>query len=111
MAVDVSALAKLGKVAGVPGIALGVTAMVLGMIAEASGVLPEEWRGPVLIVIVLGAIGLGVLALLGWLCASAQVGHSEGADAPVNNTDKSKSTGSQVGTTKGDRSPVNNVRA
>jgi hypothetical protein len=62
---DVSQLAKLGKVAGVPGIALGAVVLLLGAVLAAANVLPEGWRGPVMVVVVVGVVLLGVLAVRG----------------------------------------------
>jgi hypothetical protein len=55
---DLSQLPKLGKVAGVPGIALG-TVMLLGAVLAATNVLPDGWRGPVMVVVVVGVVFAG----------------------------------------------------
>jgi hypothetical protein len=72
-------------VGGVPGIALGAAVLVLGAVLGLTNAVPEAWRGPLLLVAALGAIGFGVLVLRG---------------------------GSQVADTKGDRSrPAMRARA
>jgi hypothetical protein len=78
---DLSQLSKLGKVGGVPGIALGAAVLVLGAVLGLTNAVPEAWRGPLLLVAALGAIAFGVLVLRG---------------------------GSQVAETKGDRSQARN---
>lgn len=112
---DLSQLPKLGKVAGVPGIALGVAVLLLGAVVEASGVLPDTWRGPVLLIIVLGAVLLGVLGLLTWsrsTSVGAQIARTKGDKSPAINLDKTKAKagGSQRARTTGASSPASNVR-
>jgi hypothetical protein len=63
---DLSQLSTLGKVAGVPGIALGAAVLLLGVVLAATNVLPEGWRGPVTVGVVMGVALLGVLAIRGW---------------------------------------------
>ncbi len=63
---DLSQLSRLGKVAGVPGIALGAVVLVLGAVLAATNTVPEGWRGPLLIVIAVGVVLLGTLAVRGW---------------------------------------------
>jgi len=78
---DLSQLPKLGKVAGVPGIALGAVVLLLGAVLAATNVLPEGWRGPVMVVVVVGVVLLGVLAVRGWARgnrADAQIAITQG---------------------------------
>ncbi len=110
---DIAQLSGLGKVAGVPGIALGVAALVLGAVVEAAGVLPEAWRGPVFVVLVLGAVFLGGLALFGWVRstrAGPQIARTEGDGSPALNVDRTRTGGIQTASTRGGRSPAINVR-
>ena len=44
--VDISQLPKLGKIAGVPGIALGVVVLLLGAVVAAVDILPQAARPP-----------------------------------------------------------------
>lgn len=55
---DLSQLEDLGKVGGVPGIAIGAAVLVLGAVLA----LP----GPLLAVLASGALGLRALAMVGW---------------------------------------------
>jgi hypothetical protein len=80
--VDLSELSKLGKVAGVPGIALGVVACIVVTIVAATETLSDPWRGPIVMVLVIGAILLVGLTLVVWSSGrtSAQVDrHRAGA--------------------------------
>jgi len=111
--VDISQLPKLGKIAGVPGIALGVVVLLLGAVVAAAGVLPEGWRGPVIVVIIVGTMLLGVLAVLGWARGTrggAQVARTERDHSAASNLDKTKTGGSQRASTAGENSPASNVR-
>ena len=111
--VDFSLLRWLGKTAGVPGIALGVVVLLLGAVVAAIGILPEGWRGPVAVVVIVGAVLLGVLAVLGWARGTrggAQVAHTEGDHSAASNLDRTKTGGSQHASTKGANSPASNVR-
>ena len=111
--VDISQLPKLGKIAGVPGIALGVVVLLLGAVVAAVGILPEGWRGPVAVVVIVGAVLLGVLAVLGWARGTrggALVARTEGDYSAASNLDRTKAGGSQHASTKGANSPASNVR-
>ena len=113
MRMDISLLPKLGKIAGVPGIALGVVVLLLGAVLAAVGILPEGWRGPVVVVVIVGAVLLGVLAVLGWARGTrggAQVARTEGDHSAASNLDETKSGGSQDASTKGVNSPASNIR-
>ncbi len=107
---DLSPLEKLGKVAGVPGIALGVAALLLGAVLEGAGALPEAWRGPVLALIVAGAVGLGVLGIWAWARRGAQIARTTGDRSAAVILDKTKTGGSQTAGTKGADSPAIVVR-
>ena len=113
MRVDISQLPKLGKIAGVPGIALGVVVLLLGAVVAAVDILPEGWRGPVAVVVIVGAVLLGVLAVLGWARGTrggAQVARTEGDRSDASNLDETKSNGSQHASTEGEDSPACNKR-
>ena len=60
---DLSQLSSLGKVGGVPGIALGAAVLVLGAVLGLTNSVPEAWRGPLLLVAAVGAIAFGVMVL------------------------------------------------
>jgi hypothetical protein len=110
---DLSQLPKLGKVAGVPGIALGVVVLVLGAVVAAANMLPEGWRGPVMVIVALGVVLLGVLTIRGWARgnrADAQIADTQGDRSPATNLDKSKTGGSQHASTAGVNSPAKNIR-
>jgi hypothetical protein len=64
---DLSGLAKLGKIGGITGIGLGMAVLLFGDILKGIGVLPENWRGPVVVLIILIAVALAGGALAGWL--------------------------------------------
>ena len=110
---DISQLTKLGKIAGVPGIALGVVVLLLGAVVAAVGILPEGWRGPVMVVVIVGAVLLGVLGVLGWARGTrggAQVARTEGDHSTAQNRDKTKTGGSQNASATGAYSTAINER-
>jgi hypothetical protein len=110
---DLSQLPKLGKVAGVPGIALGAVVLLLGAVLAATNVLPMGWRGPVMVVVVVGVVLLGVLAVRGWARgnrADAQIAITQGDRSAASNLDKTKTGGSQLASSRGTNSPASNVR-
>jgi hypothetical protein len=111
---DISDLSKLAEAAGVPGVALGVTALVLLAVANKADVLPKTWRGPVFIVIAAGAALLGVLTIVGFTANSrspgAQIAHTKGDHSAASNRDESKTGGAQDARTEGAGSPATNIR-
>jgi O-antigen ligase len=100
---DVSRLSGLGKVGGVPGIAIGAVVLVIGAVLALTDTLPEAWRGPLLVLTVLGALGLGALALVGWTRGREQVARADGPGSEARNKDSSKTGGRQeaIATGKG----------
>ena len=110
---DVSQLSKLGKVGGVPGIALGSAVLVLGAVLGLTDAIPEAWRGPLLVLVALGAVGFAALALAGWIRGSRagdQVARTEDDRSQACNEDASKGSGRQEATTSGKDSPATNIR-
>ena len=110
---DLLQLSRLGKVGGVPGIALGGAVLVLGTVLGLTNAIPEAWRGPLLLAVVLGAVGFTVLALIGWMRGSRvgdQVARAEGDRSAARNEDASKGGGRQEATTRGKDSPATNIR-
>jgi len=110
---DLSQLSKLGKVGGVPGIALGAVVLVLGGVLAATGVLPDGWRGPMLTLVAIGILALGALVMVGWMRgarAGAQVARTEGNASAARNEDASRTGGAQEATTRGKNSPATNIR-
>jgi len=104
-------LASLAKLGGVPAAALGVAAIVFEAIPGALGFVPEHWRGPVLVVTILGAVILGSGALLAWVIDRRrieQVGETRADRSPVENQNLTKRGGRQYGRTQGKDSPVKN---
>jgi MFS family permease len=110
---DISPLEKLGKVAGVPGIAIGAFVLVVGGVLAATDALPAGWRGPVIVLVVIGALLLGLLALAGWMRAAragAQVARTRGDDSAARNEDASRTGGRQEAVTRGNNAPATNIR-
>ena len=110
---ELSGLAKLGKIGGIAGIGLGVAVLLFGDILKGIGVLPENWRGPVVVLIILSVATLAGGALAGWLLrqrGSAQIAKTEGNNAEARNENASKDGARQEATTKGDNSPAINIR-
>ena len=107
-------LSELGKVGGIPGVALGAAVLVLGAVLGLTDAIPEAWRGPLLILVVLGAVSLAMLALAGWMRSSragAQTAISKGGRSEARNEDSSgRGGGRQEATTRGNDSPAINVR-
>jgi hypothetical protein len=106
---DISQLPKLGKVAGVPGIALGAVVLLIGAVLAATGALPEGWRGPVAIAVVVGIILLAAITIRAYR-ADAQIASTGGDRSPASNVDKSKTGGRQHASTTGANSPASNLR-
>lgn len=110
---DLPNLFNLGKVGGVPGIALGGAVLVLSAVLGLTNAIPEAWRGPLLVAVALGAVGFAVLALAGWIRAGRagdQVARAEGDRSAARNEDASKRGARQEATTRGKDSPATNIR-
>jgi tetratricopeptide (TPR) repeat protein len=91
------------------GIALGAVVLVIGAVLAATGALPEGWRGPVTVVVVVGVILLAAITIRAYR-ADAQIASTRGDRSRVSNVDKSKTGGPQHATTTGDNSPAINVQ-
>jgi hypothetical protein len=63
---DLSALASLGKVAGLGGIAIGVVALLVRPIIDRASSAPAAQRAPLLRFAAMGAFGIGALGIA-WL--------------------------------------------
>jgi hypothetical protein len=102
---DLSRLTDVGKVAGVPGVAIAAAVLIIGAVLGLTDVLPEPWRGPLLTVVVIGALGLGALAVVGWMRGRTQIARAEGEESEAGNKDRSKTGGRQeaIATGKGGR--------
>jgi hypothetical protein len=109
---DFSQLAKLGKVAGVAGIALGGFVLVARAVINESGTVPEAWRGPIFLIVAIGAVTVAVAAVLVWGGGrpGAQIARTAGDDSPAINKDKTKTGGRQSARTSGRKSPAINER-
>ena len=110
---DLSQLSSLGKVGGVPGIALGAAVLVLGAVLGLTDAVPIAWRGPLLLVIALGAVAFALLALSGWIRASRggdQLAQTQGDRSAARNEDAGKGGAHQKATTQGKNSPATNIR-
>lgn len=108
---DNLSLSKLGKVGGVPGIALGGAVIVLGAVLGLTDAIPEVWRGPLLFLVAIGAVGFALVALVGWSRGSqpgSQVAHTEGDNSPAFNEDIGKGRASQEAKTRGKNSAAIN---
>lgn len=111
---DLSQLSRLGKAGGVPGIALGAAVMVLGAVLGLTDAIPAAWRGPLLLVVALGAVVFGVLAVAGWIRSSRggdQNANTEGDRSEARNEDASRGGARQQATTRGKDSPATNIRS
>ena len=110
---DLSQLSRLGKVGGVPGIALGSTVLVLSAVLGLTDTISDAWRAPLLLVIVLGVIAFVMVALAGWIRstrAGGQVARTGGDRSAARNEDASSSGARQEATTRGKDSPATNIR-
>lgn len=110
---DLSQLSGLGKVGGVPGIALGAAVLVLGTVLGLTDDIPVAWRGWLLLVVVLGAIAFCGLALAGWIRGTRggpQIAATEGDRSEARNEDAGKDGARQQATTRGKNSPAVNIR-
>lgn len=68
---DLGALASLGKVAGLGGIAVGVVLLLVRPIIDKSKSLPLAQRAPLLRLIAAGAFGIGALGIIAWWSANS----------------------------------------
>jgi hypothetical protein len=64
LAVDLSSLAPLGKVAGLGGIAIGVVVLLVRPIIDRVSSVPAAERAPMLRFVAMGAFGIGALGRL-----------------------------------------------
>jgi hypothetical protein len=103
----------LGKVGGVPGIALGAAVLVLGAVLGLTDLVPEAWRGPLFLVVVAGVVAFGGLALAGWIRGGRggdQIAATEGDRSGARNEDASRGGARQEARTRGKDSPATNIR-
>lgn len=107
---DLSQLPKLGKVGGVPAIALGALVLILSAVLGVTDAIPLGWRGPLILAVAVGALGVAGLALVGWMGAREQVAATAGDRSEARNEDASKEGGRQEATTRGKDSPAVNIR-
>ncbi len=110
---ELSGLAKLGRICGLPGLGLGVVLFIFGDSLKNLGLLPENWRGPVVTLIIVSVTLLATGALGGWLLrqrGSAQIAKTEGDNAEARNDNASKDGARQEATTKGNNAPAINIR-
>jgi hypothetical protein len=75
----------------------------------ATDALPDGWRGPVAIAVVLGVILMAALTIRSYR-ADAQIASTRGDRSPAKNVDKTKAGGAQHASTTGTNSPASNVR-
>ena len=85
-----------------PGIALGAVVSVLGAVLLLTNAVPEAWRGPLLLLVALGVIGLGVLVLYGGNQNAETKGDCSGA------FNESSRGARQQATTRGKNAPAVN---
>jgi hypothetical protein len=106
---DLSALASLGKVAGLGGIALGVVALLVRPVIDRTSGVPAAQRAPLLRLVAMGAFGIGALGIVAWLVSGlsgAPNGNTIGTGAQSTTV-----TGASGGVTAGGNvvgSPVTN---
>lgn len=105
---DLSILEKLGKIGGVPAIAIGaVTVMVdvgIGKIDQ----VPDSWRAPLLLAVTV--VGMGSAVWVGRRRGGDQVARTQGDDSSARNENPSKDGARQIAETKGKNSPAVNIR-
>jgi hypothetical protein len=70
MAIDLSSLAELGKVAGVAGVAIGMIVLIARPMIERTKDLPRAERAPTFRLIAVGAFTIGGLGIFAWLIAT-----------------------------------------
>jgi hypothetical protein len=110
---ELSGLAKLGKIGGVVGIGLCMVVLIFGDVLKGLGLLPENWRGPILVLIIVSVAALAGGALAGWILrqrGGAQIAKTEGNNAEAQNENASKDGARQEATTKGNNAPSVNIR-
>lgn len=108
MASDSKFLVNLGQVGGVPGIALGVFALFATGILSYLEIIPEGYRGPLVIIISLGVILIVLLTIWAWKQERAPnklAALSEGNDSPAKASIQG-GEGELIAESKGDRSPA-----
>ena len=110
---ELSGLAKLGKIGGIVGIGLGMVTLLFGDVLKNIVALPENWRGPVVVLIIFSVTTLAGSTLANWLMRQqrgAQIAKTEGHNAEARNENASKDGARQEATTKGNNSAAVNVR-
>jgi len=112
--VELSGVARLGKVCGVLGVALGIVAVLLQEVLGSLHLVPESAR-PMIVMVVAVLAGLliagAILAYVIGSNADAQKAATRGAHADAVNIDKRKNAAApQRATTKGDNSSARNER-
>jgi hypothetical protein len=107
---DLSPLKDVGKVAGVPGIAIAAAVLILGAVLGLTEALPEPWRGPMLAIAAVGALALAILGVIAWLRGREQVARADGKGATAHNKDASKAGGRQQAVASGQQARAINER-
>jgi hypothetical protein len=101
ISMDLSRLTAVGKVEGVPGIALAAAVLILGAVLGLTEALPAPWRGPLLTIVAVGALILAMLGVVGWMRSRLQIAEATGDGAEARNKDASKAGGPQAATARG----------
>jgi uncharacterized membrane protein YvlD (DUF360 family) len=93
---DLSALEKLGSIAGVAGIAMGLIALLVRPIVDHVSVLPKAQRGPMLRLVTVGAFAIGALGILVWGVTSLSGHNTIVNGAPCSSTSAGPSSNNSV---------------
>jgi hypothetical protein len=76
-------LGTLGKIAGLGGIAVGVTVMLVRPLIARAATLPKDERGPTMRLIALGAFAIGALGIIAWSFGGSGGSHVTGNDCGI----------------------------
>jgi hypothetical protein len=86
VALDLSQLEPLGKVAGIGGIAIGAVVLLISGITDKTSSLPAQQRASTLRLLALGAFAIGALGIMAWVAtgwSSGQQASTRGNDSPA----------------------------
>jgi hypothetical protein len=86
VALDLSQLEPLGKVAGIGGIAIGAAVLLIRGVIDKTSSVPAKHRASMLRLLAIGAFGVGVLGIIAWVVngwSGGQHAATRGNDSPA----------------------------
>jgi hypothetical protein len=86
VALDLSQLEPLGKVAGIGGIAIGAVVLLIRVILDKTSSVPAKQRASTLRFLAIGAFSIGALGIMAWIFngwSGGQQASTRGNDSPA----------------------------